>query len=265
MSEPSTILVGRRGPVLAVTLNRPESLNALNTTMAVELLAVCRQAQEDRAVRCLTITGAGRGFCSGQDLVELHNGYQADPPMELGRQLTQYYNPLIRAMRSLDKPIVAGVNGVAAGGGAGIAMAADLRIASEDARFFILFSKIALAADMGTTWHLPRLVGMARSAEMAFFGNQIDAAQALAWGLVNRVVPADQLAERLAAWADDLAARPTRALALTKTLFSRAMHQDLDGQLQYEAFCQEIAGRTEDHREAVDAFTEKRPPKFKGQ
>jgi 2-(1,2-epoxy-1,2-dihydrophenyl)acetyl-CoA isomerase len=184
--------------------------------------------------------------------------------MELGRQLSHFYNPVIRAMRNLDKPIVAGINGVAAGGGCGIALAADLRIASEDAKFFILFSKIGLVADMGVTWHLPRLVGMARSAEMAFFGDQVDAQTALAWGLVNRVVPPDQLDKRLAEWADDLAARPTRSLALTKMLFSRAMHNDLEGQLEHEAFCQEIAGKTADHREAVAAFTEKRAPQFKG-
>jgi 2-(1,2-epoxy-1,2-dihydrophenyl)acetyl-CoA isomerase len=264
MSDPSTIIVERRGGVLGITLNRPDNLNALNTTMSAELLEVFREAQQDSTVRCVTFTGAGRGFCSGQDLVELHDGYAADPPMELGRQLTKWYNPVIRAMRNLDKPIIAGINGVAAGGGCGLALSADLRIASTEARFFILFSKIGLVPDMGTTWLLPRLVGMARSAEMAFFGDQVNAEQALAWGLINRVEQPGELADRVNQWADDLAARPTRSLALAKMLFARSMHNDLEGQLEYEAFCQEIAGKTADHREAVDAFTEKRPPNFTG-
>jgi 2-(1,2-epoxy-1,2-dihydrophenyl)acetyl-CoA isomerase len=207
------------------------------------------------------LTGAGRAFCAGQDLRER---LQPDAA-PLGVEVRERYNPIVRAMRSLPKPIVGAINGVAAGAGASLAMACDLRIASEAASFALAFGRVGLVPDSGATWFLPRLVGPARAAEIALLGDSVPAAEALRLGLVGRVVAADQLADEAATMARRLAAGAPRALALTKRALNAAWDRDLDAALDYEAHLQDIAGRTKDHAEGLAAFIEKRPPSFTGE
>jgi 2-(1,2-epoxy-1,2-dihydrophenyl)acetyl-CoA isomerase len=247
--------------VATITLNRPDALNALTVPMKQALLAAFRSVARDRAVRAVILTGAGRAFCAGQDLRER---LQPDAA-PLGVEVRERYNPIVRAMRALPKPIVAAINGVAAGAGASLAMAADLRIASEAASFALAFGRVGLVPDSGATWLLPRLVGVTRAAELALLGDSVDAADALRLGLVGRVVPADQLATEAGAVAARLAAGAPRAIALTKRALDAAWQHDLDAALDYEAHLQDLAGRTNDHAEGLAAFMEKRPPRFTGE
>ena len=257
-----TLSVQRREGILLITLDRPDSLNAIDEAMTTELQQVLKAADRDEAVRCVVITGAGRGFCSGQDLGDL--SYEEGSPPSFGEELRRRYNPLIRRIRTLEKPVVAAVNGVAAGAGASLALASDLRIASEEASFVEAFVRVGLIPDSGGTFILPLLVGMARAAEMAFTGRKVDAAEALEWGLVNRVVAPAELMDETMTLASELADLPTKAIGLTKRAFNRKLMPDLETDLEYEAYLQEIAGRTEDHTEGVEAFLEKRKPEFKG-
>jgi 2-(1,2-epoxy-1,2-dihydrophenyl)acetyl-CoA isomerase len=206
------------------------------------------------------LTGAGRAFCAGQDLRE-----RLEPDAApLGVELRERYNPIIRAMRSLPKPIVGAINGVAAGAGASLAMACDIRIASDSASFALAFARVGLVPDSGATWFLPRLVGATRAAEIALLGDPLSAADAERVGLVGRVVPAAELAMEAKAVASRLAGGAPRALALTKRALNAAWERDLDGALEYEAYLQEMAGRTKDHQEGMAAFLERRPPNFEG-
>jgi 2-(1,2-epoxy-1,2-dihydrophenyl)acetyl-CoA isomerase len=207
------------------------------------------------------LTGAGRAFCAGQDLRER---LQPDAA-PLGVEVRERYNPIIRSMRSLPKPIVGAINGVAAGAGASLAMACDIRVASEAASFALAFGRVGLVPDSGATWFLPRLVGSGRAAEIALLGDSIPAAEALPLGLVGRVVAADQLASEAMSIAYRLAAGAPKALALTKRALNAAWDHDLDAALDYEAHLQDIAGRTKDHAEGLAAFMEKRPPRFSGE
>jgi 2-(1,2-epoxy-1,2-dihydrophenyl)acetyl-CoA isomerase len=244
-----------------LTLNRPDALNALTVPMKQELLAALRRVERDAAVRAVILTGAGRAFCAGQDLRErLQPG--AAP---LGVEVRERYNPIIRAMRALPKPIVAAINGVAAGAGASLAMASDLRVASEAASFALAFGRVGLVPDSGATWFLPRLVGGTRAAELALLGDPMSAADALRLGLVGRVVPAEQLATEARSVAARLAAGAPRAIALTKRALNATWERDLDAALDYEAQLQDIAGRTKDHAEGLAAFMEKRQPRFTGE
>ncbi len=247
--------------IATLTLNRPEARNALDAALKRELLAAIRAAGRDREVRVLVLTGSGAAFCAGQDLREA-SGPDAPP---LSAVLRETYNPLILAMRRLDKPIVGAVNGVAAGAGLALALACDLRIAADSATFVLAFGRVGLVPDSGSTWFLPRLVGPARAAELALMGDPLTAADAERWGLVNRVVPADELAEASRAIAARLAAGAPRAMALTKRALNRSLEAGLEAQLEDEAALQGIAGRTADHREGVAAFLEKRPPRFTGE
>ena len=244
-----------------ITLDRPDARNALDAALKRELLAAIRAAGRDRAVRALILTGAGPAFCAGQDLRE--SSAPDAPP--LSTVLRGTYNPLILAMRRLDKPIVAAVNGVAAGAGMALALACDLRIAADTASFVLAFGRVGLVPDSGTTWFLPRLVGPARAAELALIGDPLPAADAERWGLVNRVVPADALAAEARGVAMRLAAGAPRAIALTKRALNRSLEAGLEAQLEDEAELQGIAGRTADHREGVAAFLDKRPPRFTGE
>lgn len=247
--------------VATITLNRPEALNALTVPMKRDIVAAFRRVERDSAVRAVILTGAGRAFCAGQDLRER---LQPDAA-PLGVEVRERYNPIIRAMRALPKPIVGAINGVAAGAGASLAMACDIRVASESASFALAFGRVGLVPDSGATWFLPRLVGSARAAEIALLGDSIPAAEALRLGLVGRVVAADQLRSEALSIASRLAAGAPRALALTKRALNAAWDQDLDAALEYEAHIQDIAGRTKDHAEGLAAFMEKRPPRFTGE
>jgi 2-(1,2-epoxy-1,2-dihydrophenyl)acetyl-CoA isomerase len=257
-----TVLLGvdAEAGVATITLNRPDALNSLTVPMKQELLRVLRAAERDGAVRAVILTGAGRAFCAGQDLRErLQPG--AAP---LGVELRERYNPIIAAMRSMPKPIVGAINGVAAGAGASLAMACDLRIASEAASFALAFGRVGLVPDSGATWFLPRLVGEAKAAEIALLGDPVLAAEAVRLGLVSKVVTADELATEARAVAARLAAGAPRAIALTKRALATTWARDLDAALEYEAHLQDLAGRTADHAEGMAAFLEKRPPRFSG-
>jgi len=241
-----------------ITLNRPETLNALNATMRRELAAAVRAAGRDDAVRCLVITGEGRGFCSGADL------RGGDAEREFRHVLTTEYNPLITTIRELPKPVIAAVNGVAAGAGASIALACDLVYATEEARFIQAFVRIGLVPDSGSTRTLVRTLGRHRAAELMFEGGPMSAAEAAAVGLVNRVFGATEFADGVREAARRLAAAPTAAIGLAKRSINHAEQADLAASLAYEAALQDVAGRTDDHAEGLAAFAEKRDPRFRG-
>ena len=253
-----TIRVEQADGVATVTLNRPDSLNALNAAMRAELLGAFKALGRDEAVRAVVLTGAGRGFCSGADL----RGGAGE--REFRRVLTTEYNPLVRAIRDLPKPVIAAVNGVAAGAGVSLALACDLVYAAEDARFIQAFVRIGLVPDSGSTRTLVRALGRHRAAQLIFSGDPLSAAEARDAGLVAAIVPADLLAATVREAAAGLAAAPTRALALAKRLMNSAEDATLDESLATEAALQELAGRTEDHAEGVAAFGEKREPRFVG-
>lgn len=244
--------------VATITFNRPESLNALNAIMRQELLAAFKAAGKDEAVRAVVLTGEGRGFCSGADL------RGGDQERQFRRVLTEEYNPLITAIRDLPKPVVAAVNGVAAGAGVSLALACDLVYAAEDASFIQAFVRIGLVPDSGSARMLVRTLGRHRAAELIFSGDPLSAVEAQQLGLINRVVPAEQLAATVTEVAARLAAAPTRAIGYAKRLINVAEDATLAEELATEAALQELAGRTEDHAEGVAAFAAKREPRFSG-
>lgn len=247
--------------VTTVILNRPDALNSLTVPMKQALLAAFQGLDGRRETRVVILTGAGRAFCAGQDLRER---LQPDAA-PLGVEVRERYNPIVRAMRGLDQPIVAAINGVAAGAGASLAMAADIRIAADTASIALAFGRVGLVPDSGATWFLPRLVGATRAAELALLNESVGAADAVRLGLVGRAVPADQLATAARDIAERLAAGAPRAIALTKRALAAAWDRDLESALEDEAQLQDIAGRTKDHAEGMAAFLEKRPPRFTGE
>jgi 2-(1,2-epoxy-1,2-dihydrophenyl)acetyl-CoA isomerase len=259
-----TLDVQRRGAATWITLERPDALNALDTPTKETLVEALREAAGDQGVRAVALTGAGRAFCVGQDLRELEQAYREGRAPDLAEALERHYAPICRLLAEMPKPTVAVVNGVAAGAGVSLALACDLRLASSDARWRLAFSGIALVPDAGSTWHLPRLVGLSRAMEIALLGDWVDADQALAFGLVNRVWPADDFTREAEAAVAALAAGPTLAFARTKTLFRDHLGTDLAGALAGEAEAQVASGQTKDHLEGVTAFLEKRPPTFQG-
>ena len=249
------------GPVATITLDRPDALNALTVALKQDLLAAFAAVAADDAVRAVVLTGAGRAFCAGQDLRE-----RLEPDAApLADEIRLRYNPLIRAMRGLPKPIVGAINGIAAGAGASLAFACDIRIAAEDATFLLAFGRVGLIPDSGATWLLPRLVGGAKAAELALMPEPLSARDAERFGLVARVVPGDTVLAEARALAARLAAGAPRALALTKAALDASWDASLDGQLEAEAVLQGIAGSTADHAEGIAAFLERRPPRFTGE
>lgn len=256
-----TVLREASEGVVTLTLNRPEALNSFNIEMKEALLAAMKDAARDKSVRVVVVTGAGRAFSAGQDLKERSAPGVAD----LGTELRVRYNPIVLAMRRLEKPVIGAINGVAAGAGISVALACDIRIAADNASFIEVFGRVGLVPDTGSTWFLPRLVGYAKAAEMMFTTDPVDAAAAERIGLVNRVVPADQLTAETNTLATKLAQAAPLALALAKRGLNRALESGLEDQLEFEAQLQSIAGRSKDHQEGVAAFVEKRPARFTGE
>jgi 2-(1,2-epoxy-1,2-dihydrophenyl)acetyl-CoA isomerase len=260
----SAIQFAKTGAVARITLNRPDKLNCFTQRMIEEIRhALDLVAAPGSGVRCLVITGAGRGFCSGQDLVEAMTHTNGQLP-DLGEVVEKSYTPMIRAMRELEMPVLGVVNGIAAGAGAGFALACDIVLAARSASFLLPFARIGLAADGGATWTLPRLVGHARALAMTMLGEPVTADQAETWGMIWKAVDdaeLQQVAEKIAVL---LANQPTRALALSKKLLQASTANSLDAQLEMEGKLQTLAGRTDDFREGVMAFIEKRPARFVG-
>jgi 2-(1,2-epoxy-1,2-dihydrophenyl)acetyl-CoA isomerase len=248
----------RDGAVLTITLNRPDVLNAFNTEMHRALATALKDAR-DPEVRAVVLTGAGRGFCVGQDLTEFR-----EAPGDIGSRLRGNYHPNIRAIRALEKPVIAAVNGAAAGAGMSIACACDLRIAADSASFIPAFINIGLIPDSGGSYFVTRILGAARAFEWLASGKKLTAAEAHAWGLVSEVVERDALPARAAELAAQLANLPTRGIGMTKRLLDHAVDATLEEQLEREAQLQTAATQTADFREGVAAFLEKRPPNFKG-
>ncbi len=249
--------------VLTVTLNRPDVLNSFNAAMADALLQTLTQAALDTAVRAVLLNANGRAFCAGQDLAEVLPDAAGNMP-DLGEVIGRQYNPIIRAIRTLEKPVVCAVNGVAAGAGANLALACDITIAGEGASFIQSFAKIGLIPDSGGTCILPRIVGLQRAAALTMLGEKLPAAKALAWGLVYDVVPDAELAAKSLELATRLATMATRGFGLSKRALNASFANSLDAQLDLEESLQREAGRTADYAEGVRAFIEKRQPHFEG-
>jgi len=248
--------------VATITLNRPDVLNSFNRPMAAELRQALAEAAADRDVRAVLLTGAGRAFCAGQDLAEAMP--KEGPAPDLGDIVARGYNPIVRTLRQIDKPVVCAVNGVAAGAGANLALACDFVLAAVDASFIQSFSKIGLVPDTGGTFFLPRLVGLARATAMMMLADKVTAPDAVAMGLILRTVETPRLLEEATALARQLATRPTRGLGLIKRALNASATNGLDEQLALEAQLQAEAGSTADYREGVKAFLEKRAPSFIG-
>jgi 2-(1,2-epoxy-1,2-dihydrophenyl)acetyl-CoA isomerase len=248
----------REGAVLTITLNRPDVLNAFNADMHRALAAALKEARGSD-VRAVVLTGAGRGFCVGQDLTEFR-----EASGDIGRRLRETYHPNVLAVRALEKPVIAAVNGAAAGAGLSFACACDLRIAADSAAFVPAFIGIGLVPDSGGTYFVSRLLGPARAFDWLASGRKLTAAEAHAWGLVSEVVEPDALPARAAEVAARFAAMPTRGVGMTKRLIDHAPNATLEEQLEREAQMQTAATQTADFREGVAAFLEKRPPEFRG-
>lgn len=264
MENHDTVLVHLEQGVLRLTLNRPDRLNAFNETMHLALRAGLDRAGQDAEVRAVLLTGAGRGFCAGQDLGDRDPGKSGGAPADLGSTLENFYNPLVRQIRRLEKPVICAVNGVAAGAGANLALACDIVLAARSARFIQAFAKIGLVPDCGGTWSLPRLLGEARAKALALTATPLDAETAAGWGLIWRAVDDAALQEEALKLAQQLAQGPTRALGMTKRAIQAAADNPLDQQLDLERDLQREAGRSRDYAEGVAAFLEKRPAAFKG-
>jgi 2-(1,2-epoxy-1,2-dihydrophenyl)acetyl-CoA isomerase len=254
-----TILVDTRPGYRVITLNRPDRLNALTVEMADALMAALAAAEADKSCRAVLLTGAGRGFCAGQDLTAI-----VDASGDEISDLLDHYNPLISRLRTIPVPVVCAVNGVAAGAGANLALACDIVLAARSASFVQAFAKIGLVPDCGGTWFLPRLVGTARARALAMLADPLPAATAAEWGMIWQAVPDDRLIDAAHALAARLAQGPTAALALLKQALEESAVNDLDSQLDLERDLQAEAAATPDHAEGLRAFLEKRPPAFGG-
>ncbi|MEF3100673.1 2-(1,2-epoxy-1,2-dihydrophenyl)acetyl-CoA isomerase PaaG [Raoultella terrigena] len=249
--------------VMTITLNRPDRLNSFNDLMHQQLAESLTQAERDDSVRCLLITGAGRGFCAGQDLND-RNVDPSGPAPDLGLSVERFYNPLVRRLAALPKPVIAAVNGVAAGAGATLALGCDMVLAARSASFVMAFSKLGLVPDCGGSWFLPRVAGRARAMGLALLGEKLSAEQAAQWGMIWQLVEDAELADTSLQLARHLAAQPTFGLGLIKQALLAAETNGLDAQLDLERDYQRMAGRSADYREGVSAFLAKRPPQFSG-
>ncbi len=252
------ILLETRDAIARITLNRPDVLNSFDDSMFARTLEVLDTVARDPSIRAVYLTGAGRAFCAGQDIS------RGVPKGAYGDHLRRHWNPIVLAMRALDRPIVCAVNGVAAGAGANLALAADFVVAAEEASFIQAFINIGLVPDTGGTWTLPKLVGPARAAQLLMLGEKLPARQAAEWGLIYQACPLADLEKEAWALATRLAAMPTLAFGLLKHLIDGSGHRTLAAQLEAEADAQTIAGRSADHQEGVQAFGQKRKPAFGG-
>ena len=259
-----TVKIESANGVFWMYMNRPDKLNAFNEQMGNDLLEALKEGEKSAEVRCLVLTGEGRAFSVGEDLNSNRAAYEAGKHVPFGEILMRRYNPIVQRMRKMDKPVLAGVNGVAAGAGLGLALACDLRAASETATFHEAFIRVGLVPDSGTSFWLPRIVGPGRAMEVSLLGEPLDATRALNIGLVNWVFRDDRFRGEVAKLAERLARGPTRAMGLTKRALNRAVVVDIDSALEYEMYLQDIAGRTQDHVEGVKAFFDRRDPRFTG-
>lgn len=258
--ENQTVRADLVDAVLTLTLDRPKA-NAFDFQMIDELKTALKTAGRDSQARVVLLTGAGKIFSAGQDVTEFGKAAEAGE-LSFRQHLLRTYNPLVLQIRQLEKPVIAAINGPVAGAALGIALACDLRIVADSARFVVGFLGIGLAPDSGVSLFLPALVGLGRAAQIAFSNEPVSAQQALEWGLVNRIVPVDELKQAAFAWALELAHGPVYAMGLAKRDFNRAVYPNLEQVLDYEAHNQEIAGRSADHHEGIQAFLEKRSPKY---
>jgi len=243
-----------------ITLNRPDVFNAFNDELSYAYQDALKEATRNEEVRVVVLTGSGKAFCSGQDLKDIAQKENRS----LRDSIDKRYNPIIRAMRNMPKPIICRLNGVAAGAGCSIALASDMIIASENASLIEIFINVGLVLDSGSSYFLPRVVGSQKAFELATMGSKVTAAQAFEWGMVSKVVPIGDLDNAVESVVSFYRNAPTKAVGLMKKMLNKSFHSDLDDMLEYEAFCQEIAGNSADYREGVNAFNEKRKPEFKG-
>ncbi len=259
------LLIERKDGVLTLTLNRPDVLNALTLAMMKGIRDALKQASSDKAVKAVILTASGRAFCAGADLGDLKKR-QSVKSFSLGDELRDHFNPLVAQIRKLEKPVIGAVNGLAAGAGASIILATDLKVCAEKATFLNAFVRVGLVPDSGMTYSLTRFLGYSKALEHMWLAKPVTAEQALACGLVNKVVPAEFVLVEAQLLAAELVKMPPLALALTKRAINRSLEApSLDEQMEYEAQLQEILGKTKDHAEGVSAFLEKRPAQFKGE
>lgn len=256
-----TILFDVKEGIASLTLNRPDVFNAFNEQLSADVNDALKKVAKDKSIRVLVISGAGKAFCSGQDLKAIAGSKNRS----LSESLYKRYNPMIRAIRNLPIPVICKLNGVAAGAGCSLALSCDMIIASSASSLIEVFVNVGLVLDSGSSYFLPRLLGSARAFELATLGSKVSAQQAAEWGMVNKVVSPEELDDEVEKLAKHYANAPTKAIGLMKKMLNKSHTSDLDTMLEYEAYCQEIAGRSDDYKEGVAAFNEKRKPAFKGQ
>lgn len=257
----NNLLLETNNGVATITLNRPDVYNAFNDELTFELQDALKECEKNKDVRVVVLTGAGKAFCSGQDL----KAAAAARIRSFKDSLEKRYNPIIRAMRNMAKPIVCRLNGVAAGAGCSVALACDVIVAGEGAYFSEAFINIALVPDSGSTYFLPRTVGGVRAFEYCTMATKVSATEAQQMGMINRVVKPEELDAEVKKFTDYYAAAPTKAIGMIKKMLNKSFHSDLEAMLEYESYCQEIAGSSKDNKEGVTAFIEKRKPVFKGE
>ena len=256
----NSIILEKSGGKATLTLNREDVFNAFNDEQSYEVQKALKEVAKDTQIRVLVITGAGKAFCSGQDLKAISGSANRS----LSESLYKRYNPIIKLIREMPKPIICRLNGVAAGAGCSLALACDLIVASNKASLIEVFVNVGLVLDSGSSYFLPRLIGSARAFELATMGTKVTARQALEWGMVNRVVEPENLDLEVEKLCEYYVNAPTKAIGLMKKMLNKSFHSDLNTMLQYEAYCQEIAGNSQDYKEGVEAFNQKRKPLFTG-
>ena len=264
MSDEKILLTEKKNGVGIITLNRPDKLNTFSDELTFQLQDALKEMEKDKEVRAIILTAAGRGFCAGQDLQSRSIAQEMGERPSLGDSIRRRYNPIVIKLRRIEKPIIAAVNGVAAGAGASIAFACDYRIVTDKVNFIQSFTKVGLIPDSGATFILTRLVGLTKAFELMLSADKLSAEEALNLGIINKIVGEDDLMKEAVALAEKLAAGPTKAFGLTKRAVNRAVFDDLEELLEYEASLQEIAGRSDDFAEGVKAFVEKRTPQYTG-